>query len=82
MEKSLDANFVSIIQSQLALQKEIIELSSKKNKNNSQVFKKTEAALHKLVDSLNKTIQNEYSIFIFKNNEVRLIYDKHLSTFI
>ena len=82
MEKSVDENFVSIIQSQLALQKEIIELSSKKNKNNSQVFKKTEAALHKLVDSLNKTIQNEYSIFIFKNNEVRLIYDNHLSTFI
>ena len=72
---TLDENLKSSIQTQLALQKEIIGLSMKKNKNNSKIFKQTEVVLNKLIDSLYKTCQNECSILMFKNNLVRLFYD-------
>ena len=72
---TLDENLKSSIQTQLTLQKEIIGLSMKKNKNNSKIFKQTEVVLNKLIDSLYKTCQNECSILMFKNNLVRLFYD-------
>ena len=72
---TLDENLKSSIQTQLALQKEIIGLSMKKNKNNSKIFKQTEVVLNKLIDSLYKTCQNECSILMYRNNLVRLFYD-------
>jgi hypothetical protein len=69
---SLDEHFKSLIQYQLTLQIEAMELFSKKNKNNSQIFKQIETVLSKLIESVNKTIENEYSIFMFRSNQVKI----------